>query len=68
MAKSKSKKLDIKKAIKRPGALSSRARKNNRTTLQQARFDKKNGTTLQKQQANFYLNTLRPANKKRKKK
>ena len=66
--KSKKKKLNISKAIKRPGALSSRARKNGRTTLQQARHDKTKGTTLQKQQANFYLNTLRPINKKKKKK
>lgn len=66
--RSKKKKLDIKKAIKRPGALSNRAKKNGRTTLQQARYDKNNGSTLQKRQANFYLNTLRPINKKKKKK
>ena len=65
--KKKTKKLDIKKAIKRPGALSARAKRNKRTTLQQAKFDKTNGTTLQKRQANFYLNTLRPINKKKKK-
>lgn len=66
--KKKQKKLNIKKAIKRPGALSGRAKRNGRTTLQQARYDKNNGTALQKQQANFYLNALRPINKKRKKK
>lgn len=68
MKKKKTKKLNISKAIKRPGALSARAKRNNRTVLQQARHDKKKGSTLQKQQANFYLNTLRPSHKKKKKK
>lgn len=58
----------IQSAIKRPGALSSRAKRNGRSTTAQARHDKAQGTTLQKQQANFFLNTLKPAAKKRKKK
>lgn len=62
------KKLNIKKAIKRPGALTARAKRNGRTVAQQARHDKSKGTNLQKQQANFYLNTLRSINKKNKKK
>ena len=49
----------MKNAIKRPGALTNRAKKNNRSILQQAEHDKKSGTTLQKQQANYYLNVLR---------
>lgn len=66
--KKKQKKLNIKTAIKRPGALSNRAKRNKRTTLQQAKHDKIHGTALQKRQANFYLNTLRPINKKQKNK
>jgi hypothetical protein len=58
----------IQSAISRPGALSARAKRNGNTVNQQATKDKKSGTTLQKQQANFYLNTLKPiAAKKRKK-
>lgn len=57
----------ISKAIKRKGALTNRAKLHKRTIYQQAIFDKTNGTSLQKKQANFYLNTLRPINKKNKK-
>ncbi len=60
------KKKSIASMIRRPGALSSRAKKNNKTTLQQAQHDKTSGTPLQKRQANFYLNMLRPAAKKKK--
>jgi hypothetical protein len=56
----------IKSAIKRPGALSARAKRSGRSTLAQARKDKRSGTTLQKRQANFYLNVLKPASAKRK--
>jgi hypothetical protein len=55
----------IKSAIKRPGALT-RAKKKGESTGAAARRLKKGGTTLQKRQANFYLNVLAPANKKRK--
>lgn len=58
----------IQSAIKRPGALTSRAKRNKRTVNQQALHDKAHGGTLQKQQANFYLNTLKPIHKRRRKK
>lgn len=55
----------IKSAIKLPGALSRRAKRAGRSTTAQARHDKKHGTTLQKQQANFYLRVLKPSSKKK---
>ena len=58
----------IQSAIKRPGALSSRAKRMNRSTTAQAQQDIKHGTTLQKQQANFFLNVLKKASQKRRKK
>lgn len=57
----------IQKAIKRPGALTRRAKREGRTVDAQARHDAKDGTTLQKRQANFYLKTLRPLAKKKRK-
>jgi hypothetical protein len=53
--------------IKHPGALT-RAQKKGETMVQTANRLKKNGTPQQKKQANFYLNVLRPASKKRSKK
>ena len=64
---SKKKKLNIKKAIKRPGALTARAKRNGRTVTQQIAADLKSGTKLHKQQARF-AKTLRKISKKRKKK
>lgn len=57
----------IQKAIKRPGSLT-RAKKKGESTTQAAQRLKKSGTTLQKRQANFYLNVLAPAARKRRKK
>jgi hypothetical protein len=58
----------IQGAIKRPGALTARAKSHNRTTTEQAQVDVKSGTTLQKQQANFFLTVLKKAAKGRRKK
>jgi len=66
MARKKRKKKFIQKAIKRPGALK-RAKRKGESTDAAARRLKKSGTKLQKRQANFYLNVLKPASKKRKK-
>ena len=68
MSKDDEKKDFIQDAIKRPGALTRRAKRNGRSILEQARKDKSSGTTLEKRQANFYLNTLRPIAQKKKKK
>lgn len=58
----------IAKAIKRPGALTRRAKSGTKRSVHaQARHDMKHGTTLQKRQASFYLNVLKPAAAKRKK-
>lgn len=57
----------INKSIKRPGALT-RAKKKGESTMAAARRLKKSGTALQKRQANFYLNVLAPAARKRRKK
>lgn len=65
--KPKSKKEFISGAIKRPGALT-RAKKKGESTVAAATRLKKSGTPLQKKQANFYLNVLRPASRKRRKK
>lgn len=56
----------IQSSIKRPGALT-KAKKKGESTATAARRLKKSGTKLQKRQANFYLNVLAPANRKRKK-
>lgn len=61
------KKKFIKSAIKRPGALSKRADKEGKTVNQQADYDMKKGTPLEKKQANFYLGVLKESSKKRKK-
>jgi hypothetical protein len=60
----KDKKLDIKKAIKRPGALSKKAKKANMTVLAFSKKHINDGNTLTGRQSRFYLNTLRPLNKK----
>lgn len=52
--------------ITRPGALT-RAKKPGESTGQAARRLKAKGSPLQKRQANFYLNLLAPANRKRRK-
>jgi hypothetical protein len=62
------KRINVKKAIKRPGALSGRAKRAGRSTHAQARHDKAHGSTLQKRQANFYLNVLKGGRKKGRKK
>lgn len=62
MATAKKKPLEI----KHPGALT-RAQKKGETMVQTANRLKKEGTPLQKKQANYYLNVLRPAAQKRKK-
>lgn len=46
-------------AISHKGALTERAKEDGRTVDEQAEEDKKKGTTLQKQQANFYLKVLK---------
>jgi hypothetical protein len=57
----------IASAIKRPGALTRRAKSGKKRSVHgQARHDMKHGTTLQKRQASFYLNVLKPASRKRK--
>lgn len=67
MAKKKKKKLNISRAIKRPGALTARAKRNGRSVTQQIAADLKSGTKLHKQQARF-AKTLRSISRKRKKK
>lgn len=57
------KRINVKKAIKRPGALT-RAKKKGESTNTAARRLKKSGTSLQKRQANFYLNVLKGGRKK----
>lgn len=58
MAKKKIKNF-IQSAIKRPGALTKRAKKEGRTVNEQAKVDVKSGTPLQKRQGNFYLKVLK---------
>lgn len=57
----------IQKAIKRPGALTRRAKREGRTVLAQAQFDKTHGTKLEKDQANFFLNVLKKVKRNKKK-
>lgn len=58
----------IKGAIKRPGALTRRAKSGTKRSVHaQARHDMKHGSTLQKRQASFFLHVLKPAAAKRKK-
>lgn len=57
------KKLNIKTAIKRPGALSKKAASAGMTVLAFAKKHAKDGNTLTGRQSRFYLNTLRPINK-----
>lgn len=52
--KSSSRRKPIK--IKRPGALTARAKRSGRSVSAQAARDKKSGTPLQKKQAAFYFN------------
>lgn len=61
-------KINVKKVIKRPGALSRRAKRSGRSTAAQAAHDKKRGTPLQKRQANFYKNVLKGGRKKSRRK
>lgn len=56
----------IQAAIKRPGALTRRAEREGRTIPAQAKHDVAAGTTLEKRQANFYLNVLRKVRRRRK--
>ena len=57
----------IQSAIKRKGALTARAKREGQSINAQAREDVKSGTKLQKQQSNFFLNVLKKASDKRKK-
>lgn len=66
--KKKEPKKFIQAAIKRPGALTRRAKKEGRTVLAQAQHDESAGTTLEKRQANFFLNVLRKVSRKKKNK
>lgn len=68
MATRKRKKKFIQNAIKRPGALSARAKRSGRSVAAQASHDRAHGSTQAKRQASFYQNVLKPASKKRKKK
>ena len=65
MAKMKSKKNFIQDAIKRPGALTKAVGGAPGKNLAKVRKLAKSGTPLQKRQASFYLNVLRPAAKKK---
>lgn len=62
MARSSSrtgKKVNVKKAIKRPGALKARTKKGESATAAARRIKKsKSASPLAKRQANFYLNVL----------
>src|SRR5438309_7803967 len=64
MARRKKGSKFIQGAIKRPGALT-RAKKKGESTRSAAQRLKKSGSPRQKSQANFYLNVLAPAAKKR---
>lgn len=55
----------IQGAIKRPGALTRRAKRKGRSVQEEAKKGSKSGTKLQKEQSNFFLNVLKPASKKR---
>lgn len=61
----KDKKLDIKKAIKRPGALSKKAKEANMTLLAYSKKHVNDGNTITGRQSRFYLNTLRPLHKRK---
>jgi hypothetical protein len=54
----------IAEAIKRPGALTAKKRAGESTAGAAQRMAR-SGSTLSKQQANFYLNVLRPATQRR---
>lgn len=54
----------IQSAIKRPGALTKAKKKGESTGAAASRLAK-SGSPLQKKQAQFYLNVLAPANRKR---
>jgi hypothetical protein len=64
MARRKSSKKSLKGAVKRPGALTARAKRSSRSITAQARHDKVHGTTLQKRQASFYLNIAKGGKRK----
>lgn len=55
----------IKKAIKRPGALTRAVGGAPSKNIAKVRALAKSGTPTQRRQAEFYLNVLRPASKKR---
>jgi hypothetical protein len=58
----------IASAIKRPGALTRRAKSGKKRSVHaQAQHDMRHGSTRAKRQASFYLNVLKPASRKRKK-
>ena len=63
---SERKKSFIKGAIKREGALTKRVGAKPSDNISKVRKISKTGTALAKSQANFFLNVLNPANKKRK--
>lgn len=60
-------KLDIKSAIKRPGALNKLVGGKASENIEKVRWYAEHGTPLQQHQARFYLNNLRPINKRNKK-
>lgn len=66
--KKRKKKGSISSGIKRPGALTARAKRNGNTVHQQARQDVKSSSTLRKRQGGYYLNVLKPASKKKRRK
>lgn len=61
------KKKWMQSAVKRPGALTRRAKRNDRSVRAQAEYDKTHGDTREKRQANLYF-TFMKANKKKKSK
>lgn len=62
----KKKKLNIQKAIQRPGDLTRKAKAAGESLLTFAKKHAKDGNTTTGRQARFYLYTLRPINKRNK--
>ena len=58
------KRINVSAGIKRPGALTRRAKRSGRSVNAQARKDLKSGTPLQKKQGAYYLNVLKGGRKK----
>lgn len=57
----------IKGAVKRKGALTRRVGGKPSTRIEKVEYLQRHGSPRERREASFYLNVLRPANKKRKK-